>query len=444
MVAGKKKIYSSFIEAIFSFISQLEGGRVMEEKKHQDIALFRYRLIAPVLNEPSVCQMEYFRKMSQREFEVPHLGQKRYKVGTFKSWLRDYRDGGFDALKPKVRDDKGSSRKIDEHLGKIIKERVDTFIHLTPAAIYRLLISEGDIKPDWFCEETVRKYIKDHKLIVAKTVSPRKKFEKEHINELWISDCLHGPSIVHEGRKRPVFLICIIDDYSRCIVGGRFFFHENSISLEAVLKEAISRFGLPRVFYCDNGSMFISSHLQLACARLGIALVHSKPYDSPSRGKIERFNRTVRGKFLPLVDFGDTDLTQLNISFDRWLDKEYQKSFHHGIQTKPLDRWMDDLVHTPIKRVSAQELNLAFYISLKRRVKNDSTISINSILYEVPPAFIGKTIEIRYPSDKPFDLTLYENNKPVYKVKRVNPHENANLPAWGIKFDQTKKETSHD
>lgn len=416
----------------------------MEEKKHQDIALFRYRLIAPVLNEPSVCQMEYFRKMSQREFEVPHLGQKRYKVGTFKSWLRDYRDGGFDALKPKVRDDKGSSRKIDDELGKIIKERVDTFTHLTSAAIYRLLISEGDIKPDWFCEETVRKYIKDHKLIVAKTVSPRKKFEKEHINELWISDCLHGPSVVHEGRKRQVFLICIIDDYSRCIVGGRFFFHENSISLEKVLKEAISRFGLPRVFYCDNGSMFISSHLQLACARLGMALVHSKPYDSPSRGKIERFNRTVREKFLPLVDFGNTDLAQLNISFDRWLDKEYQKSFHHGIQTKPLDRWMDDLLHTPIKRVSAQELDLAFYISLKRRVKNDSTISINSILYEVPPAFIGKTVEIRYPSDKPFDLNLYENDKPVYKVKRVNPHENANLPAWEIKFDQTKKETSHD
>ena len=101
---------------------------------------------------------------------------------------------------------------------------------------------------------------------------------------------------------------------------------------------------------------------------------------------------------------------------------------------------MDDLSNTPIKRVSARELDLAFYISIKRKVKNDSTISVNSILYEVPPAFIGKVIELRHPSDKPFDLTIYENDKPVYKVKRVNPHENANLPAWGIKFDQTKGE----
>lgn len=356
-----------------------------------------------------------------------------------KSWLRNYRSGGFDALKPKVRADKGSSRKIDDELAGIIKDRVQTFTHLSSAAIYRLLISEGDIKPDWIGEATVRKYINDKELRPAgKAVCPRKKFEKEHINELWISDCLHGPYLMHERRKRQVFLISIIDDYSRCIVGGRFFFHENSISLEAVLKDAISRFGLPKIFYCDNGSMFVSSHLQLACARLGIALVHSRPYDSPSRGKIERFNRTVRQKFLPLIDVSDTDLDQLNTAFDRWLDKEYQKSFHHGIHTRPLDRWMDDLTTTPIKRVSSQELDLAFYISIKRKVKNDSTISINSILYETPPSFIGKVIELRYPSDNPEDLSIYENDKPVHKVKRVNPHENANLPAWEIKFDQTK------
>jgi putative transposase len=416
-----------------------------QDKRGQDIALFRYRLIAPVLNESGICQMEYFRQMSQKEFDVPYLGKKRYGVGTLKSWLRGYRSSGFDALKPKVRADKGSSRKIDEGLAAVIKERVNAFAHLSSAAIYRLLISEGDIKPDWIGEATVRKYIKDNQLkTAAKAACPRKKFEKEHINELWICDCLHGPWLVHEKRKRQVFLICIIDDHSRCIVGGRFFFHENSISLEAVLKEAIGRFGLPKVFYCDNGSMFVSSHLQLACARLGIALVHSKPYDSPSRGKIERFNRTVREKFLPLVECETTDLAQLNTSFDRWLDKEYQKSFHHGIQTRPLDRWMDDLATTPIKRVAAQELDLAFYISIKRKVKNDSTISVHSILYETPPRFIGKLIELRYPSDKPQDLAIYEHDKPVHMVKRVNLHENANSPAWGIKFDQVKGDNKGD
>ncbi len=117
------------------------------------------------------------------------------------------------------------------------------------------------------------------------------------------------------------------------------------------------------------------------------------------------------------------------------LDAEGQW-LEEGIKAKPIDRWMDDLTNTPIKRVSAQEIDLAFYISLKRKVKNDSTISVNSVLYEAPPGFIGKVIELRHPSDKPQELTIYENDKAVYKVKEVKPYENANLPGWEIKFDQ--------
>lgn len=417
----------------------------MSDKKQEDIALFRYKIIAPVLHECGLMQGEYFRKKSKQEHEVPHLGKKIYKVPTFKGWLRNYRNNGFDALKPKLRSDKGSSRKIDEDLGNIIKDKVQMFPSLSPSAIYRLLIGEGDIRADLMTEGTLRKYIEDNDLKTLQAgLIPRKKYEKEHINELWIADCMHGPYIMHEKKKRKVFLICIIDDCSRVIVGGKFFFHENSVSLEIILKEAISRFGLPKTLYTDNGAMFVSSHLQLACARLGLALVHSKPYDSPSRGKIERFFRTVREKFLPFINPLQIDcIEQLNTDFDVWLDKEYQKYFHHGINTKPMDKWMDELKNTPMKRIASQELDLAFYITIKRRVKNDATISFKANLYEVPPAFIGKIIELRYPSDKPEDLAIYENDKPVVKVKKVNPQQNATPPAWGIKFNQ-KKEQNND
>ncbi len=246
---------------------------------------------------------------------------------------------------------------------------------------------------------------------------------------------MHGPFISDGGKERKTFLISAIDDCSRVIVGARFFFQENSISLEIVLKEAFNRFGLPNVLYCDNGSIFVSSHLNLACARLGIALIHSKPYDSPSRGKIERYHRTIRQKFLPLLDAQDAlSLDDLNTSFDKWLDKEYQKSEHAGIAAKPMDKWMADLTQTKIKMVTAAELDLAFYVTIERKVKNDSTIMLNSLLYEVPYRFIGKKVEIRYPIDNPADLHLYEDNKSIARLKLVNPIENANLPAWGINF----------
>jgi transposase InsO family protein len=409
----------------------------MSDEKYEEIALFRYGLIAQVLNDQDVRQTKYFKKQSKKEHDVPYYGKKRYKANTFKDWLRRYRKGGFDALKPNTRSDKAKSRKIKESAERVIKERIAEFPFLSASALYRLLVAEGQIMKTDFNEGTLRKYIKDNKLRDHRgDPVARKKYEKEHVNELWIADGMHGPYILDGKKKKKVFLLSAIDDCSRVIVGARFFFHENSINLEIVLKEAITRFGLPKVFYCDNGSIFVSSHLQLACARLGIALVHSKPYDSPSRGKIERYHRTLRQKFLPLLNMVEIEsIDDLNTRFCSWLDKEYQKGFHRGINGLPMDKLMDDLKHTAIKRVTKQELDLAFYMTIKRHVKNDSTVPINNKIYEVPHKFIGKKIEIRYPSDNPNDLNLYEDNKPVCKLKKLNAIENATIPSLGIKFN---------
>jgi len=75
----------------------------------------------------------------------------------------------------------------------------------------------------------------------------------------------------------------------RGIVGHAFSAHETVSVLTLVMKDAFLAFGLPKRFYVDNGSAFSSDLLARACARAGISLTHSKPYDSPSRGKIERF-----------------------------------------------------------------------------------------------------------------------------------------------------------
>lgn len=409
----------------------------MDEDRKKDIALFKYALIAPVLQHNVKFQMQYFREVSQKQYEVPHMGRMRFKAGTLKEWLRQYRRHGFDALMPKTRNDKGLCRKINNQLAQDIKESVEKYPILSCSAIYRLLVTEGRMQIGYMNEGTLRKYIRDNRLRETNPPVLRKKFEKEHVNELWIADCMHGPYIMCGKNKCKVFLIAAIDDRTRMITGGRFFFHENSISLEILLKEAVSRFGLPHAIYCDNGSLFQSSHLQLACARLGTALIHSKPYDSPSRGKIERFFRTVRQKFLPFLDIAEIqDIDQLNDQFQRWLQKEYHRGFHHVIDTDPMSRFMQEIKHTPIKRVSEEELNMAFQITITRKVKNDATVSVGNVLYECPPEFIGKKVQIRYPSDKQKGLTIYEDDKPMHKLTKINIHENSNPPAWAIKFQR--------
>lgn len=416
----------------------LKEADMNENEKRTDIALFRYALIAPVIQENVGVQAEYFREISQKYYDVPHLGKKRFKAGTLKFWLKQYRRYGFDTLKPKTREDKGASRKITGDLALAVEETVKQYPISSCAAIHRLLIAEGHIGRGEISEGTVRDYIKKNNLKQQNPPEPRKKFEHEHVNDLWIGDCLHGPYIPNDKKKHKTFLIAIIDDHSRMVVGRRFFFHENSICLEMVLKEAIMHFGLPKAFYCDNGSLFVSSHLQLACARLGIALIHSRPYDSPSRGKIERFFRTVRQKFLSILRLPNT-LDDLNESFELWLQDEYHRNMHYGINTRPLDRFIEDIKNTSIKRLSEQELDTAFQITLHRHVKNDSTVSVKGILYECPTEFIGKKLEIRHPSDKPDDLTIYVQDKPVFRLRKLNIHENAKPPHLGIRFN-TKEE----
>jgi len=421
----------------------------MDEKTKKEIALFRYGLIAPVLHGNVAVQMNYFRQMAQKDFEVPRQGKKKYKPQTFKKWLKLYRRYGFEALVPKEREDKGQSRKIDDRLEQDIREAVACYPFLSGSALYRLLVSEGKIRVGGINEGTLRKYIKDNQLRAAAPPTARKKFEKEHINELWTADCMHGPYLKLQGqpRKHKVFLIAAVDDHSRVICARGWFSHENSIALEWALKEGFGRFGLPKSLYCDNGSLFSSHHLQLACARLGVALIHSKPYDSPSRGKIERFFRTVRDKFLSLLHLEEINhLGQLNQQFDHWLEKEYHKHLHTGIGECPMDRFMRDLKNSPIKKVSAEELDTAFQMTIHRKVKNDATVSVNGTLYECPPEFIGKKIQIRYPSDNPQDLTIYQQNThpnsntdtALVKLKKATPHENANVPAWGISFTKVE------
>ena len=88
---------------------------------------------------------------------------------------------------------------------------------------------------------------------------------------------------------RPVigysYLHTALDDHSRLLVDGRFFDRENARACQDLLRRAITRRGLPEVFYCDNGAPFSNAWLARTCGVLGIRLVHSRPYSPPLTGQ---------------------------------------------------------------------------------------------------------------------------------------------------------------
>ncbi|MBU0580472.1 MAG: DDE-type integrase/transposase/recombinase [Candidatus Margulisbacteria bacterium] len=406
-----------------------------DREKAERIALFRHGIISPVLYEREEGQNKYFKKLSEQEHYVPGVGLKKYSVSTFKSWLSVYREKGYVGLKPRVRKDKGISRKITPKFAGLLRQILREYPIITYSLLYSHLITEGYIRPYDFTIPTLIKFMKDNKIYLKeKTIVPRRKFEKEHINELWMCDFMHSGTIRDGKKKRETYLCAIIDDCSRVIVGSLWGFSNNLILTEECLKTALLTYGCPKKFYCDNAKVFRSKDLHLPCAKLGIAVIHSRPFESAPRGKIERFFRTVRMKFLPLIDRNKINLEQLNSKFQDWLSKDYHKIPHQGIGEPPIEKFIKDLDNVVPVRVTKEEIDLTFYRTLQRKVKNDSTVSIGRKLYEVPSKYISLNVEIRYPSSRPEELYIFQDDKPCDKLKPLQIHQNANPPKVSLSY----------
>ena len=272
---------------------------------------------------------------------------------------------------------------------------------------------------------TLLRLVKEYGWLAVKArTDVRKAYEVDNVNDLWVCDFMHGPKVRNSNRSIKAILCAILDDHSRMVVGHAFSASETIGSLTLVLKEAFLGYGIPKRLYVDNGPSFSSELLLRSCALAGISLTHSKPYDSPSRGKIERFFRTVRDRFLSGVQEG-ISLEELNEAFWLWLQDDYHHKLHTGIGERPVDRYNASVDKVPIRRLSKAELDEIFLIRYERVVNNDATISFKGCLFEVPTAYIRHRIEIRHPVDDPQDLYLYDSDVRVGRIKLVDKKENA-------------------
>jgi putative transposase len=397
----------------------------MNDETRKQIALIRYKLISPVLAEPRRAQNEYFREQEKQEHYFPHYGQKKVKLSTFKSWLRGYRREGFNALIPKYRKDGGRPRRLSEIEMSAVRGKCKAYPHLTVQKLYENLLQDNQLGTPPICYNSVLRIVHRENLLpeLGRT-DIRKRFETPAFGELWVCDFMHGPRVEQDARLAKSILCAVIDDHTRMIVGYAFAAEETVSALIIVLKEAFLTYGLPKRLYVDNGPAFSSELLLSACAQSRISLTHSKPYDSPSRGKIERFFRTVRDRFLSGLS-KEVTLDEINEAFSLWLKEDYHHKVHSGIEEKPIDRYHRSIKDSEMKRLTRAELDEVFLVRHERVVGNDGTISFKGKIYEVPAAYIRQRIEIRHPVDDRDALYLFDNGARIAKLKPVDLHENA-------------------
>lgn len=177
----------------------------------------------------------------------------------------------------------------------------------------------------------------------------------------------------------------LLDDASRYVVALRVASNEREETMLGLFAQTLMEHGKFDALYLDNGSTYRGQILQLACARLGITLMHAKPYDAPARGKMERFWRRMREQALDHIG-QVASLAEVEAKLHTWLRRYYQASPHAGL----LGRTPETVfAETEKVRVSEDELRAALTVRTRRRVRRDTTVSVGGTLYEVPLGYLA-------------------------------------------------------
>ncbi len=321
-----------------------------------------------------------------------------------------------------MRKDKGK-QQIPKHLADVMAKLRSDHPNWTLSKVLEKLLETGiwnGIRPS---RATLYRFANANKLLksTSKTTNTASRtFAFNNFGQLWLADFMHGPKLRHGRQSKKAILHVIIDDATRYVVSARFYLKETVEVLLTEMMTATRRYGICQRFYTDNGPCYASSHLKIVCARLGIHLVHTPPYRPQGRGKIERFFRTVRDQFL-----GDQiadRIDDLNRDLHQYLT-EYHQRIHRGLDNvSPLQKRLSGQ-NACRKLPEVTDIRNLFCMQRKCRVYNDTTIRLNSRIFEVPHAVPGTTVDVFY---LPWNLTWIFYGDRMKPARPLNKIRNAN------------------
>jgi putative transposase len=404
------------------------------DPRAEKIALFRYALIAPLVLEvlPRGELTRRAEEIAARKYEVPYSQRTSFSVDSLLDWALRYRRGGFPALAPKPRCDRGHARVVPPQLAELIERLKRENPHRTGMTLLRELALVSGTDSPAISAATLYRFLKQRGLTTRQLLAgpARKKFEAERSNQIWQSDMLFGPYVQRSGGGRmQAFLYAVLDDASRLVPHAEFYAHPGLDAFLDCLRQAVAARGVPIRLYVDNAKVFRSPQLARIAASLGILVTHTPPYQPQGRGKIERFFRSLRDQLLANLDPRRTlSLQELNQRLWVWVEQVYHRSEHGGLGTTPLLRWQRDIEH--IRQLPpSTDLRRLFFYRLNRLVRRDSTFQLRAQFYEAPSGLEGRTIEVRF---DPLDLSeveIYLQGETQGLARPVDAVVNAQLPS---------------
>lgn len=408
----------------------------MKEERKNEIALFRYGVLAPLIQRQNDdnSNNKFFVNASKKTYESINGKLITIHPTTLSRWYKRYKEKGFDGLKPDIRSDDGISRKLDKDLKETILYYLKEYPRLPATQIYSKLINTGLIVKNEVSLSTITRYVSSiRKNNHLNPCVERRRYEREHINEVWCGDTSYGPYINVDGVKKRVYIIALLDDASRMIVGIDVFFEDNFVNLMKVIKSAVSKYGKPKLFNFDNGRNYKSKQMDLLSARIGSGINYCHPYSPEEKAKIERWFRTLKDQWMSLIKSNDYHgLDELRLSLLNYV-QDYNFKVHSSLDNKsPHDRFFEE--SELIIRMSDEEIERSFLLEIERKVSPDSVIVIDEKEYEVDYHYQNQTILLRYSPDLERIYVVNKSDNSLKEIHLLDKKSNSKIKREKVKF----------
>jgi transposase InsO family protein len=414
-------------------------------KKDYLVSDFRFGIIADLLN-PHLSSRELadaVKLKASRKYNIPFSSKTSVTTSCIRKWLALFKSKGRDGLLPKTRKDKGVNKTLSDSEKELILKTIESHPALPASSAVAKLIREGRLFRSVPSSSLSRFLIANdlgRKSRRASSPAPEKsvnKFSYKYPLECVQSDAMHSFSVcveVGSSIRKKAILIAFLDDATRRILYADFSFSETSVAFEAGVKHILKAHGKIIRLYTDNGSSFVSIQTKRILDSLGIILIHSKPGVPKGRGKIERFFRTARDRFERALDKDSVkSIHDLNARFHTWLECEYHRTPHSGLDSMtPLVAWLSRTQF--IRHIDPSvDMDDVFCHEEHRRVSNDSTVSLDGNLFEVPSLLIGKNVKLRFDPHAPVkSIGIFENGVYYGEAKPLDLYANARAKRKGI------------
>lgn len=380
----------------------------MKDRQEQklEIAAFRYRIIAEAAEANGVCVTSAIEDAAKNSYFHPN-GHTLVTVSkrTLWQWLRNYKRHGLRGLCPKQRKNLPATRVISPAiLEKAIALRKEDPDRATKTVI-DILERLKRVKPHTLKRSTLDWHFDHHGVSRRQLHRLGTKVFKKILTtaplELVVADFHHGPYVRLAGddQVRRALMLCFIDHYSRYILEGRYYLHEDFAALRFGFRRVLLLYGPFKRLYIDNGPSFQTTRFHAACKNeaLNVEVVHSKAYTSEGRGVVERYNRTLKEQFETEVKHREELLTldELNAFHEAWLAERYHTDIHSETQEAPFERFRTHaILREPPTLECIDEL-----LRLRKRVvvhKKYSTVEVQTIRYCVDPSLRGRHVFVLY------------------------------------------------